>query len=165
MSTSGRPVSVSQLWRGRRIALAVVLAGVVGVAAVLLAATAPDGTISVFAADNPRAAAQDWLRQNGGSNCSEKPIVEYYFPRLLAAADQRSSADQWLNPGSDTAFVGDFAKATFSLSGASMARGGAEAWVMGTDNAGPFIAEYSQMTTPKGRTVWVKTSWERPTAC
>jgi hypothetical protein len=147
----------------QRILVGVGLSTTLAVGAIALATMSPTGSLAVYAEENPRVHAQEWLRQNGGSTCSERPIVDYFVtPRLLEAADQLEATDGWLYPGHDDVYVGDIAKASFAGVSGSIARSNAEAWVMGTDAEGPFVAEYRVRSTPNGRSLWLKTSWERP---
>lgn len=139
------------------------LALALAIGAIALTVPSPSGALTVYAAENPRLGAEEWLRQNGGSTCSERPIVEYRVSReLLASADEPEAANSWLNPGDDTAYVGDIAAASFAEVSGSIAVGSAEAWLIGKDARGPFVAQYRRFTTPMGRSLWLKTSWERP---
>lgn len=73
--------------------------------------------------------------------------------------------EQWLNDATMNVYVGDVSHAKFGLNQAQTSRNGDEAWVLGIDGDGPAVRHYIAMTTPNGRTVWVKDTEDRPTRC
>lgn len=142
--------------------LAIALSLAIGVAIALTSARA--GTMPVHAADNPRAFVSDWMRSQG-SNCSEATDLTYYMPVTYDLVDKAPAGEGWLAPDSDGAYIGDISGAPARIAEAQLARTASEAWIMGKDDKGLVANHYEKMTTPKGRTFWMRTSWERPAAC
>jgi hypothetical protein len=132
-------------------------------AAIGLSSARLDGTV-VHAADNPRAFALQWLIENSDTTCFEAPDIDYYLPYTYGLVDKVPSGEtnRWLTPDGDGVFIGDISRATVSLEDAQIARGSTEAWIMGRDKEGLVANRYLELTTPSGRTFWMKMGWERP---
>lgn len=122
------------------------------------------GTMPVHAAANPRAFVSDWMRSQG-SNCSEATDLTYYMPVTYNLVDRAPAGDGWLSQESDGAYIGDISGAPARIAEAQIARAASEAWIMGRDATGLVANHYEKMTTPNGRTFWMRTSWERPSVC
>ena len=108
------------------------------------------------------ALSQEWLRDEGTSTCYETAIVDYYLPPTLEMADSLPEGDRWLNEGSLRAYVGNVESAAVDLDEPVISRAGTDAWITGKDARGPVLYRYQAVTTPKGRTVWLMVSEERP---
>lgn len=153
-----------QRLRSTRVVLPLAIALLVAIGAVIALTSARVGTMPVYAVTNPRAFVSEWLRSLG-SNCSESSDLLFYMPYTYDLVDKAPAGDGWLNQESDGAYLGDISSAPARLAEAQMARATSEAWIMGRDAKGPVANHYEWMTTPNGRTFWMRTSWERPAAC
>lgn len=150
--------------RSRRVDFSLAIALLVATGAAIVLSSARIGGTVVYAAEDPRVFAQQWLVARSDTNCFEAPDVDYYLPYTYGLIDKvpLGESDRWLTPGSDGAFIGDISRATVSLAEAQIARGSTEAWIMGRDQQGLVANRYLELTTPSGRTFWMKMGWERP---
>ncbi|MGH7948306.1 MAG: hypothetical protein ACREQF_03690 [Candidatus Binataceae bacterium] len=150
--------------RSRRVGFSLAIAFLVATGAAIVLSSARIGDTVVHAAENPGVFAQQWLVVRSDTNCFEAPIVDYYLPYTYGLIDKvpLGESDRWLIPGTDGVFIGDISRATVSLAEAQIARGSTEAWIMGRDQKGLVANRYLELTTPSGRTFWMKMGWERP---
>ena len=156
---------LTQRIRSRRVGFSLAVAALAATAvAIVLSPAQPGGGTVVHAAENPRVFALQWLLERSDTTCFEAPDIDFYLPYTYGFIDKVPSGEnhRWLNPDSDGVFIGDISRATVSLAEAQIARGSTEAWIMGRDDEGLVANRYLEMTTPSGRTFWMKVGWERP---
>lgn len=153
--------------RSARLVVTLGLALAIAAAAAVALTSARVGAIEVHAAADPRALVLEWLLSNSAGGCSEATDAFVYVPPSThQKIDKAPAGNRWLTDGNDNVFVGDISNASVPLTGAKMARAPEDAWIMGRDTELGLIANhYMQRRTPNGRPFWVKSGWERPTAC
>lgn len=148
--------------RARRSLFLIAVAGILslGLAAFLaVQGRAPSG---LSAAEPPGNVARQLLRDESTTSCFSEIVLDYYLPPTLAVADQLPEGDQWLTEGSIYGYVGDLERAAEDLGGILTGRAGDRAWIKANDAGGPIVLQYSAVTTPKGRTLWILNSSDRP---
>jgi hypothetical protein len=77
-------------------------------------------------------------------------------------ADQLPEGDRWIAEGSIHGYAGNLERAAEDLGGILTGRAGDRAWIKANDAGGPVVLQYNAVTTPKGRTLWILNSSDRP---